>query len=86
MFLMLTKHPFYSFSYLTPYNYVFCRNEDNEAKSKKYGQKMRKLCMEEAIVVTKAIYSHDYKSKLKTNNVAKIQCGYNHRTRSLAKS
>ena len=54
--LMLTKHPSYSFSCLTPYNCVFCRNIENETKSKQFGQEMRKLSIEEAVVTTIALW------------------------------
>ena len=50
MILMLTKHPSYSFSCLTPYICVFCRNEENEMKSKQFGQELKKLCGEEVVV------------------------------------
>ena len=72
---MLTKHPSYSFSCLTPYNYVFYRNEENKTKSKRFGQEMRKLCMEEAMVVTIAIYGCDHISKLKKNSSVELQHG-----------
>ena len=52
MILMLTKHPSYSFSCLTPYLCVFCRNEENVMKSKQYGQELKNLCMEESMVAT----------------------------------
>ena len=52
MILMLTEHPSYSFSCLTPYICVFCRNKENKMKSKQFGQDLKKLCKEEAVVVT----------------------------------
>ena len=52
MILMLTKHPSHSFSCLTPYICVCCRNEENELKSKRFGQELRKFCKEEVVVAT----------------------------------
>ena len=49
---MLTKHPSYSFSCLTPYICVFCRNEENKTKSKQFEHELRKICKEESMVVT----------------------------------
>ena len=31
---------------------VFCKNEENETKSKQFGQELRKICKEEVVVVT----------------------------------
>ena len=31
---------------------VFCRNEENEMKSKEFGEEMRKICSEEGVVTT----------------------------------
>ena len=50
MILILTKHPSYSFSCVTPYICVFCRNEENEMKSKQFGPELSKLCKEEVMV------------------------------------
>ena len=52
MILMLTKHISHSFSCLTLYIFLFCRNKENETKSKKFGQELRKICKEEAVVAT----------------------------------
>ena len=30
---------------------VFCKNEENETKSKQFGQELRKICKEEVVVV-----------------------------------
>ena len=49
---MLTKHPSNSFSGLTPYICVFCRNEEKEMKSKQFDQELRKVCSEEVVVAT----------------------------------
>ena len=72
MFLMLTKYPYYSFSCLTPYIYVFFRNKENKTKYKKFGQKLKKLCNEEVMVATIAfmvmniaIYGHNHRSNTK---------------------
>ena len=43
MFLMITKNPSYSFSCITPYICVFCRNEENKMKSKQFGQENEKV-------------------------------------------
>ena len=52
MILMLTKHPSYSFSCLTPYICVFRRNKENEMKNKQFGQGLKNLCKEEVVVAT----------------------------------
>ena len=52
MVFMLTKYPSYSFSCLTPYICVFCRNEENKMKNKQFRQEMKNLCKEEAMVAT----------------------------------
>ena len=31
---------------------VFCKNEENETKSKQFGQELRKICKEEVVVMT----------------------------------
>ena len=49
MVLMLSKRTSYLFLCLIPYNCVFCRNEENETKSKQFGQEIRKLCSEEVV-------------------------------------
>ena len=64
MFFMLTKHFFYSFSYLTPYNCVFCRNEENETKSKQFEQEMRKICNEEVVVTTTSLWSQPHSKNM----------------------
>ena len=58
---MLTKYPSYSFSCLTPYICVFCRNEENKMKSKQFRQDLKKLCKEEVIVVTTGFYGRDHR-------------------------
>ena len=65
MILMLTKHPSYSFSCLTPSICVFCRNEENKTKIKKFRQDLKKLCKEEVVVTTIGFYGHDHKSNKK---------------------
>ena len=42
-----------------PYICVFCRNEENEIKSKQFGQELRKICKEEVMVVTKEQMKED---------------------------
>ena len=61
MFFMLTKHSFYSFSYLTPYNFVFCRNEENETKNKQFGLELNKICKKESVVATTRLYVCDHR-------------------------
>ena len=54
--------PSYSFSCLTAYMCVFCRNEENETKSKIFGQYLKNLCKEEVVVATIGFYGHDHRS------------------------
>ena len=61
---MLTKHPSYSFSCLTTFLCVFCRNEETEMKSKQFGQEMKKLCSEEVVITTIGFYGHDHRAKI----------------------
>ena len=77
---MLTKHPSYSFSGLAPYICVFCRNEENETKSKQFGQELSKLCKEEVVVATIGFYGRDYMSMQAEANAAKSRRGRDHRT------
>ena len=65
MFFMLTKHPYYSFSCLTPYIFVFFRNKENKTNRKQFGKKLKKLCNEEVMVATIAIYGHNHRSNTK---------------------
>ena len=44
MISMLTKHSFYLFSCITPYNYVFFRNKENERKNKQFGREKVHSC------------------------------------------
>ena len=66
MFFILTKHPSYSFSCITPCICVFCRNEENDTKSKQFGQEMRRLCLEELMVSTTVVWLQpQLKTKMK---------------------
>ena len=71
MILMLTKHPSYLFSSLTPYICVFCRNEENETKSKQFGEESSKLCKEEVVITTLGFYGHDHSSNQEEDCAAK---------------
>ena len=72
MIVMLTKHPSYSFSCFTLSLCVFCRNEENETKSKQFEQELKKLCKEESMVVTTSVYGHDHNSKLRGRLCSKV--------------
>ena len=65
MILMITKHLSYSFSCLTPYIFVFCRNEENETKSKQFVQGLKILWMEESMVVTTTFMVATIEKKVK---------------------
>ena len=52
MFVMITKHPSYSLSCITPYICVFCKNEENKMKNKQLGQEMKNLCKEKVVAAT----------------------------------
>ena len=54
---MLTMYPSYSFSCLTHYICVFCRNEENKMKSKQFGQGLKNMCKEEVVVATTTLWS-----------------------------
>ena len=63
MILMLTKHPSYSFSCLTPYICVFCINDENETKIKQFRQQLTKLCNKEGVVAIINQYEKDIMQK-----------------------
>ena len=66
MFLMLTKHPSYSFSFVTPYISVFCRNEES-VQGRSYG-------------LNHNTNGRDHKEKLGSGCAANSRCGCNHIT------
>ena len=75
MILLLTKHPSYSFSYLNTSIFVFCRNKENEMKSKQFGQELRKICKEEAMVTTIGPYGRDHIENSRSDCATNSQCG-----------
>ena len=79
MILLLTKHPSYSFSCLTHYICVFCRNEENEMKSKQFGPELRKICKEKAVVATIGPYGSDPRAYSRSGCTANSRCCRNHR-------
>ena len=57
---MLTKHSFELFSFLIPYSYVFCGNEEVKTKSKQFGQEKKKA---EKIFTVATWNNHDCGNK-----------------------
>ena len=81
MILMLTKHHSYSFLCLTSYICVFCRNEENEMKNEQFEKEMKKLCNEEVVIETIAVYGLWSQPQIKNEEDCKteMQCGRDHK-------